>query len=70
MEAAILRTVVNPPPLGANIERRRIDDRGNPTSTGITTRVGQPPPGAEGPGERGENQVRGGYYSRIVLVLW
>ncbi len=40
---------------GAIIERRWVDEHGNPASYRITTWVGIPPPGAEGLEDRGEN---------------
>ncbi|KAF8486719.1 hypothetical protein F5888DRAFT_1639933 [Russula emetica] len=53
---AILRMLV-PANGGAIVEKEWIDDRGNPSSYRLTTWVGQPPFGAEGPRGRGEHQA-------------
>jgi hypothetical protein len=57
MEAAIAIRMLIPANGGAIIERQWVDNRGNPSSYRIMTWVGQPPPGVQGPGQRGENQV-------------
>src|SRR5712671_369967 len=54
MEAAIAIRMVVPANGGAIVERSWIDNRGNPSSYRITTWVGQPPPGVQGPGQRQE----------------
>jgi len=56
MEVALIRRFV-PANGGATIERRWVDERGHPASLKISIWAGQPPPGAEGPGGRGGDEV-------------